>query len=390
MIKKGICSILLCLHCILSFAQEPVSEIAAHDEWSISLWMIIVCMLAIGIVMFFIGVYVNNSLQKAKQATVPQPNTSQTTETNRSQPNTFSAPNPSTTDETPHYSGDESLTELQSDPELFVDNGEKMVLPTNVDKKHQVLIIEDHKDIRLYLQLLLSKEYTLLMAENGEEGLKLARKELPDLIITDVMMPGMSGFECCKHIKEDLKTCHIPIIVLTALTGDENVVKGIELGADDYIEKPFNSEILRTKARQLIKSRQELKYLYSKLLTPTAITHEETDQSVEKTEDPFIAQIVQIVNTNLQNPEFSVKRLSEMLNMSQPTLYRRVKLLTNFTIIEFVRGVRLKRAAELLKSRQYNVQEVAEMVGYNDIPTFRKHFIDFYGTTPSTFWRDEN
>ena len=102
-------------------------------------------------------------------------------------------------------------------------------------------------------------------------------------------------------------------------------------------------------------------------------------------EDPFITQILNIVNENLQNPEFNVKKLAEMLNMSQPTLYRKVKQLTNFTIIELVRGVRLKRSAELLRSRKYNVQEVAEMVGYNDIPTFRKHFVDFYGTTPSTF-----
>lgn len=226
------------------------------------------------------------------------------------------------------------------------------------------------------------------MAENGEEGLKLARRELPDLIITDVMMPMMDGFECCKRIKEDLKTCHIPIIVLTALMGDENIVKGIELGADDYLTKPFNPEILKIKVKRLIKSRQELKHIYSKLLTPAVVTQVE-EEIKEEAEDPFIAQIIQIVEKNLQNPEFSVKKLSEMLNMSQPTLYRRVKLLTNFTIIEFVRGVRLKRSAELLKSRQYNVQEVAEMVGYNDIPTFRKHFIDFYGTTPSTFGRDE-
>ena len=255
--------------------------------------------------------------------------------------------------------------------------------------KCKLLIVEDHKDIRLYLKVLFSHDYTLLMAENGEEGVKMARKELPDLIITDVMMPVMDGFECCKRIKEDLKTCHIPVILLTALIGDEDVVKGIELGADDYILKPFNPEILRTKVKRLIKSRLELKQIYTKLLMPSGNPLEDSTEDVEKVEDPFIAQILQIVEENLQNPDFSVKRLSEMLNMSQPTLYRRVKQITNFTIVELVRGVRLKRSAELLKTRQYNVQEVAEMVGYNDIPTFRKHFVDFYGTTPSSFSRDE-
>ena len=255
------------------------------------------------------------------------------------------------------------------------------------ETKYKLLVIEDHADIRLYLKVLFSSTYNIIMAENGEEGVRMARKEMPDLIITDIMMPIMNGFECCRILKEDLKTCHIPIILLTALVGDEDVVKGIELGADDYILKPFNPEILRTKVKRLIKSRIELKQIYTKLLTPAVTGSEEQEESVEAVtiEDPFITQILNIVNDNLQNPEFNVKKLAEMLNMSQPTLYRRVKQLTNFTIIELVRGVRLKRSAELLKSRKYNVQEVAERVGYNDIPTFRKHFVDFYGTTPSTF-----
>ncbi len=255
------------------------------------------------------------------------------------------------------------------------------------ETKYKLLVIEDHADIRLYLKVLFSSIYNIVMAENGEEGVRTARKEMPDLIITDVMMPIMNGFECCRILKEDLKTCHIPIILLTALTGDEDVVKGIELGADDYILKPFNPEILRTKVKRLIKSRIELKQIYTKLLMPSIPGNELPEENTETAsiEDPFISQILGIVNENLQNTEFNVKKLAEMLNMSQPTLYRKVKQLTNFTIIELIRGVRLKRSAELLRTRQYSVQEVAEMVGYNDIPTFRKHFVDFYGTTPSTF-----
>ena len=257
----------------------------------------------------------------------------------------------------------------------------------NPETKYKLLVVEDHADIRLYLRVLFSATYNIIMAENGEEGVRMARKEIPDLVITDVMMPVMNGFECCRILKEDLKTCHIPIILLTALTDDENIVEGIELGADDYILKPFNPEILRTKVKRLIKSRTELKRIYTKLLMPSITVNGSQEENTETIiiEDPFITQILNIVNENLQNPEFNVKKLAEMLNMSQPTLYRKVKQLTNFTIIELVRGVRLKRSAELLRSRKYNVQEVAEMVGYNDIPTFRKHFVDFYGTTPSTF-----
>ena len=262
----------------------------------------------------------------------------------------------------------------------------------NPETKYKLLVVEDHADIRLYLRVLFSATYNIIMAENGEEGVRIARKEIPDLVITDVMMPIMNGFECCRILKEDLKTCHIPIILLTALTDDENIVKGIELGADDYILKPFNPEILRTKVKRLIKSRTELKQIYTKLLMPSITVNGSQEENTETIiiEDPFITQILNIVNENLQNPEFNVKKLAEMLNMSQPTLYRKVKQLTNFTIIELVRGVRLKRSAELLRSRKYNVQEVAEMVGYNDIPTFRKHFVDFYGTTPSTFKSKED
>ena len=256
------------------------------------------------------------------------------------------------------------------------------------DKKHTLLIIEDSIDIRTYLRILYSSTYNVLLAENGKQGLALARSEMPDLIITDVMMPGgMDGFECCRILKEDLSTCHIPVIILTALSDEEDMAKGLELGADEYIYKPFNPEILRLKVKRLIKSRMELKQVYAKLLMPSDADSGQEDGEVPeaKAEDPFIEEILEIANQNLQNPNFSVKWLAEKLNMSQATLYRRIKQSTDFSLVELIRGVRLKRAAELLRTKKYSVQEVAEMVGYNDAPTFRKHFVDFYGTTPSTF-----
>ncbi len=257
-------------------------------------------------------------------------------------------------------------------------------------KQHTLLIIEDHLEIRLYLKLIFSNEYNLLMAENGEEGFKKACEGVPDLIITDIIMPVMDGFKCCQLIKENLTTCHIPVILLTALTSETDIMKGIELGADDYIQKPFNPNILRTKVKRLIKSREELKEIYTRLLTPTsepeASPEEKTGEAgLHFPEDPFIIEIVRIINENMKNPDFNVKKLADIMVISQPTLYRRVKTLTNFTISEFIRGVRLKRAAELLRSRRYTVQDIAEMVGYNDLATFRKYFVDFYGTTPSTF-----
>lgn len=256
--------------------------------------------------------------------------------------------------------------------------------------KTTLLIIEDHKDIRLYLKVLLGKEYNLLMATNGQEGIDIAVKELPDLILCDVMMPVKDGFECCRELKEGLDTCSIPFIMLTAKVEDEDIIHGLELGADDYVLKPFTPGILKAKIHNLINGRQSLKQMYTKLFrlpgTDTAVTNE-TEQTEEgvRAEDPFISTVIKIVEENICEPDFSVKKLASDMNMSQPTLYRKVKQSTDYTIIELIRGVRIRRAAVLLKTKQYSVQDVAEMVGYNDIPTFRKHFVDAFGTTPSTY-----
>lgn len=297
---------------------------------------------------------------------------------------------PETIRQADEKTADTIITPEEKEQQIKEEQERISLLVTPNGGKHKMLIIEDHKDIRLYLKVLFSSEYSIIMAENGEEGVKMARHELPDIILTDIMMPVMDGFEATRILKEDLKTCHIPIIHLTALTGDTNAVKGIEYGADDYILKPFNAEILRSKVKRLIENRQNLKQAYMKLMMTSGVM--ESDGAQEEggqKEDPFIKQIFEIVENNLRNPDFNVKRLAEMVNMSQPTLYRRVKMLTNYTIIELIRGVRLKNAADLLRTKKYSIQEVSEMVGYNDAPTFRKHFVDFYGVTPSQFANKE-
>ena len=258
----------------------------------------------------------------------------------------------------------------------------------NVKRRYTLLVVEDQKDIRLYLKVLLGKEYNLLMAANGQEGVDLAKKELPDLIICDVMMPVKDGFECCKELKEDLNTCNIPFIILTAKVEDEDIIKGLELGADDYMLKPFTPSILKAKIQNLIEGRQSLKLMYTKLLKLPGTDTVQDDAEIkeeEEQEDPFIGEVIKMIEENIGEADFSVKKLASDLNMSQPTLYRKVKQSTDYTIIELIRGVRMRRAAVLLKTKQYGVQEVSEMVGYNDIPTFRKHFVDAFGTNPSTF-----
>ena len=272
---------------------------------------------------------------------------------------------------------------------------EEMISNSNPQTKLKILIVEEHQDTRTFLKLQFANEATVYLAKNGKEGIEIAQKILPDLIITEAALPVVDGFALTHTLKENMETCHIPIILLTTLTNNEDIIKGMELGADEYVRKPFDIEVLMSKAKRLIKNRLELKRAYTKLLIPASSTEElETQENneanKENSEDPLVTKVLQLINENIQNEDFNVKKLAEMLNMSQPTLYRKIKQLTNFTLIEVVRGVRLKRAAELLKSKKYNVQEAAEAVGYNDIPTFRKHFVDFYGVTPSTFSKEES
>ena len=300
-----------------------------------------------------------------------------------------------------HFEKDENVVFVESQPQTQEEDleipvhelqkeEETMDVPTSKNKC-KILIVDGNKDTRMFLKLQFANEYTVHLAKNGEEGIELARKILPDLVITEAILSGMDGFEVTRILKEDTNTCQIPIILLTTLNNNEDIIKGMELGADEYVRKPFDTEVLKSKVKRLIKNRLDLKRSYTKLLVPTR--EEETTpngQENENMEDPLVTKVIQLINENIQNEDFSVKKLAEMLNMSQPTLYRKIKQLTNFTLIEVVRGVRLKRAAELLKSKKYNVQEAAEAVGYNDIPTFRKHFVDLYGITPSAFSKEEN
>ena len=300
-----------------------------------------------------------------------------------------------------HFEKDENVVFVESQAQTQEENleipvhelqkeEEAMDMPISKNKS-KILIVDGNKDTRMFLKLQFAGEYTVHLAKNGEEGIELARKILPDLVITEAILPGIDGFEVTRILKEETNTCQIPIILLTTLNNNEYIIKGMELGADEYVRKPFDTEVLKSKVKRLIKNRLELKRSYTKLLVPTTEEKEVTGNEAENgnMEDPLVAKAIQLINDNIQTEDFSVKKLAEMLHMSQPTLYRKIKQLTNFTLIEVVRGVRLKRAAELLKSKKYNVQEAAEAVGYNDIPTFRKHFVDLYGVTPSAFSKEE-
>lgn len=253
------------------------------------------------------------------------------------------------------------------------------VIPQKKETGKKLLVIDDSDQIRWFLKHVFNKEYQILEARNGQDGINVALKEEPDLILCDVMMPVKDGYETCREIKNDPKMAQTPVVMLTAKVESEDVITGIEAGADDYITKPFDVEILRSKINSLMKRRDDMKRYFS---NSSAVSHDEENTL---STNPFMDAVVKNIEKHLDDSTFEAKVLADSLNMSLPTLYRKIKQYSDLSILELTRNIRLKKAAELLASQQYSVQEVAEMVGFNDTATFRKRFTEQYGVTPSQY-----
>ena len=253
------------------------------------------------------------------------------------------------------------------------------VIPQKKETGKKLLVIDDSDQIRWFLKHVFNKEYQILEARNGQDGINVALKEEPDLILCDVMMPVKDGYETCREIKNDHKMAQTPVVMLTAKVESEDVITGIEAGADDYITKPFDVEILRSKINSLMKKRDDMKRYFS---NSSAVSHDEENTL---STNPFMDAVVKNIEKHLDDSTFEAKVLADSLNMSLPTLYRKIKQYSDLSILELTRNIRLKKAAELLASQQYSVQEVAEMVGFNDTATFRKRFTEQYGVTPSQY-----
>ena len=262
-------------------------------------------------------------------------------------------------------------------PEPFLPIPENKIQETAAKKS--LLIIEDNEDVREYIRSLFISRYAVSEACNGEEGVRIAKEQLPDLIISDVMMPVKDGFTCCREIRMQQETAHIPILILTARAEDADILQGCNSGADDYMMKPFNPEILKTKVDNLILQRERLKRIYTKAL----MLKQESEEG-EK-EDAFLQQLIHIIEANLSNADFNVKMLAEQLNMSQPTLYRKVKQRSDLSVIDMIRSIRISKAATLILENRYSIQEISEMVGYSDTRTLRKHFMEQFGVSPSKY-----
>ncbi|MCB0642868.1 MAG: response regulator, partial [Phaeodactylibacter sp.] len=244
----------------------------------------------------------------------------------------------------------------------------------------QLLLIEDNPDVRTYIQTLLEDQYAIQIAKDGQAGIELALEQIPDIIITDVMMPRKNGFEVCQTLKKDVRTSHIPIIMLTAKATQDDKVTGLEQGADAYLMKPFDKSELLIRLRKLIELRKTLQQKYQ----GDALLH--TDR-IEKPsiEDTFLLNLRQAVEKHMAQPENTLDLIGRELGLSSMQLYRKLKALADTTPSLFVRSVRLEAAANLLLSTDLNVSEIAYEVGFNDPAYFSRAFKEKFNQTPSEF-----
>jgi len=262
---------------------------------------------------------------------------------------------------------------------------EEIVKEPAVHEKDIILVVEDNADVQEYIRGALEPGYTVKQAMDGEEGLRQAREIVPDLIICDIMMPGMDGYELCRALKTEIATSHIPVILLTAKAAEENIIQGLETGADDYITKPFNIKMLLARIRNLIDLRRHWQQTWTREMTlqPTGMTVSEVDKK-------FIKELKQVMEKNIPDTEFNVDQLSRKLYMSHATLYRKIHALTGETPTDFIRSYRLKRGAELLKSGVGTVLEVALEVGFSSANYFTKCFKRKFHQLPTEYQGTEN
>ena len=252
--------------------------------------------------------------------------------------------------------------------------------PAERAKGSTILLVEDNEDFRFYLKDNLKQEYAIIEARNGVEGWNQALANLPDLVITDVMMPEMNGIELCKKIKNDPRSSHIPVIVLTARTAEEQKLEGYESGADEYVTKPFNFEILLSRIHNLIALREKFHKSFPKHFDVKA-----SELKITSLDEKLIQNAIKCVEDHISNPDFSVEELSRELGISRAHFYKKIMALTGKSPLEFIRTIRLQRAAQLLEKSQLTVAEVAYEVGFNSPKYFARYFKEEYNMLPSAY-----
>jgi DNA-binding response OmpR family regulator len=240
--------------------------------------------------------------------------------------------------------------------------------------------VDDNEEILEFIEGELEEKYAILKAADGKEALDVLKKEAIQLIVCDVMMPVMDGFELCKIIKTNVDYSHIPIILLTAKNTLQSKIEGLELGADAYIEKPFSPEYLRVQIANLLANRAKIKQYFA----ASPLVHIKS-MAYSKADELFLEKLNEIIYANMENPDLDVETLARIMNMSKPTLYRKINSISDLTPNELINITRLKRAAELLAAGNYKIYEIVDMVGYGSPTNFGRNFQKQFGMTPSHY-----
>jgi DNA-binding response OmpR family regulator len=275
------------------------------------------------------------------------------------------------------------MLELEKDEQEKERMLERAISTVDAEEQKQdvVLVCEDNADMRTFIKTMLTEEgFIATEAENGREGIDMARKIIPDIIISDIMMPQMNGYELCRQLKSDVNTSHIPIILLSVKFENEEIVRGLESGADDYITKPFNMDILLTRVKNLINQRRRLQ----QRIQMEMVGHS-AELDLSSLDNQFIKNLRETIEKNLSEPEFGLDEMADALYMSRTTLYRKLISLTGQPPKRFIQSYRLKRSLELLKNNFGNVTEVAYKVGFSNSAYFTKCFKESFNRLPSDF-----
>ncbi|GGM84628.1 hybrid sensor histidine kinase/response regulator [Dyadobacter beijingensis] len=254
-------------------------------------------------------------------------------------------------------------------------------------QRNTILVIEDNDELRAFISELFEGEFNTLTAENGLRGLELARAHIPDVIVSDVMMPEMNGLELCRRVKSDIATAHIPVILLTARTHSEQIIEGLEVGADDYLMKPFDPRVITLKINNLLRLRDDMKERYRQSVL---VEREAGNAVAQDMNDAFIGKLRVLTTEHISDPDFGVSELAVQAGMSVSVLYRKLRSITGMTINEFIKTIRLAEAKKLLESGVYQVGEVATFIGFEDSKYFSKEFRKAFGKNPAEFKKMES
>jgi DNA-binding response OmpR family regulator len=292
-----------------------------------------------------------------------------------------------------HFSEEDRISETTDKPAgrtTFIDKEDTESINLILEKlsslspeKRKVLVIDDNQEIRIYLNDLLNDHFIIEEAADGISGLEKARKINPSVIISDIMMPGMDGLELCKNLKSELETSHIPILMITANLSHHVHINSFEVGADAYITKPFKPDLLLSRIYNLLKSREKLFDYYLDKFKSGIVG----EKKALNRDEEFLIRVNGLIHENLNNPEFSITLLHETLGISRTVFYNKIKSLTNYSPIDLIRHIRLKKAADLLSTGEYKVYEVMMEVGFNDEKHFRQLFKKRYGVIPSGYMK---